>query len=73
MSVDCRGGTPHSGAGMRRPRVVMLEDGNVVAVEVVDLPPGVDVGAEFDCHGRTWRVVARRTHARVLVAVPVPN
>lgn len=73
MSVDCRGGSPHSGAGMRHPRVVMLEDGSVVAVEVVDLPPGVDVGAEFECRGRTWRVVARRTHARVLVAVPVPN
>ena len=73
MSVDCRGGSPHSGAGMRYPRVVMLEDGSVVAVEVVELPPGADVGTEFECLGRPWRVVARRTHARVLVAVPVAN
>jgi len=51
----------------------MLEDGAVVAVEVVELPPEADVGTEFECHGRTWQVVARRTHARVLVAVPVPN
>lgn len=73
MSVDCRGGSPHSCAGKRHPRVVMLEDGAVVAVEVVELPPEADVGTEFECHGRTWQVVARRTHARVLVAVPVPN
>ncbi len=73
MSVECRGGPPHSGAGRRLPRVVMLEDGAVVAVDVVDLPPGADVGTEFECRGRTWRAVARRTHARVLVAVPVPN
>jgi hypothetical protein len=51
----------------------MLEDGQVIAVEVVELPPDADVGTEFRCHDRTWRVVARRTHARVLVAVPVAN
>ena len=73
MSVDCRGGSPHSRGGTNRPRVVMLEDGNVVAVEVVELPPGADVGTEFSCHGRTWQVVARRAHARVLVAVPLAN
>lgn len=54
--------------GVRRPRVVILDEGTSARVAVLELPDSVDVGASF-CHsGISWRVTGLRTSSRVFIA-----
>jgi hypothetical protein len=56
------------GGGMRRPRVVILDEGSSARVAVLELPEELSVGASF-CHsGISWRVTGTRTSSRVFIA-----
>jgi len=50
------------------PRVVIMDRGDAITVELVDLPETTDIGTEFGCRGCRWRVIARRPRTTVLVA-----
>ncbi len=54
----------------RRPRVVILDEGQSARVEVVELPESVHVGASFSHSGTSWRVIGERPHSRVFIAEP---
>jgi hypothetical protein len=57
----------------RRPRVVILDEGDAASVEVLELPESVDVGGSF-CHlGTRWRVTGLRTSSLVFIAEPTEN
>ena len=51
-----------------RPRVVILDRGDSVTVELVELPSSTEIGTEFGCRGGRWKVIARRPRTTVLIA-----
>ncbi len=53
------------------PRVVILDQGSLAEIDVVELPVAAVVGTEFCYQGFRWRVSANRPRTRVLLAVPV--
>ena len=67
--ASCRGNTSSSG-GRVEPRVVILDASDERCVEVLELPRGATLGTSFCHRGTSWRVIAMRTHERVLIAEP---
>ncbi len=62
-----------AGRSRSRPRVVILDDGDTVQVEVLQLPESTSLGADFSHSGTSWRVTGVRTGDRVLIARPVAS
>lgn len=50
------------------PRVVILEEFENPSIEVFKLPTSVEVGTQFECRGKVWRITAYRPGTRVLLA-----